>query len=276
MTDYATKLWSQLCLDASLTVNDSNILHISLSAQSLSNADVKPPRGTPTTCIESIGLSFHFSTCRRTRNALSAPITVSGNDIQHTRTLTESIDDHLDHGYHSPLPSLRGPQNTMIDSCTPFTSTTLLVGASPVNHNNSVIANTHIFTLDSSATRYKYATQEVKNEILVQMVDSSIRRMMSDNKSVRPGGIILSSDPGCPKLAAISPALFSPGYLKVQLIITSRDTAECLIPGGFTAYCSTAHDSTNCVPSTSPHDFQWPERQTQAITRRTDYQLFGL
>lgn len=259
MTNYATKLWSQLCLDASLTVNDSNILYISLSAHSSINADVKPPKGTPTTCIENIGLSFHFSACRRTRTALSAPVIVSGNGLQHTPTSTENIDDHPDRGYHSPLLSLGGSQETIIDSCTPFTSTTSLVGASPVNHHNSAISNTHPSTLNFPATRYKYATQEVKHETLVQMMDSSIRRMMSDNKSVRPGGIILSSDAGCPKLAAISPALFSPGYLKVQTIINSRDTAECLIPGGFTAYSSAAHDSTNCVPSTSPHEFQWPK-----------------
>lgn len=259
MTNYATKLWSQLCLDASLTVNDSNMFYISLSAQSSSNAHVKPPKGTPTTCIENIGLSFHLSTCRRTRNALSAPVTVSGNCLQHTPTSTENIDHHLDRGYHSPFSSLGGSQDTIIDSCTPFTSTISSVGASPVNHRNSVISNIHTSTLDIPATRCKYATQEVKYEILVQLVDSSIRRMMSDNKSVRPGGIILSSDTGCPKLAAISPALFSPGYLKVQPIINSRDIAECLIPGDFTAYCSTAHDSTNCIPSTSPHEFQWPE-----------------
>lgn len=253
MTDYATKLWSQLCLDASLTVDDSKVFYISLSAQLSSSADVNPPRWTPTACIESIGLSFHFSTGRRTRIALSAPLALSVKGIQHTRTSRENVDDHLDHGYHSPLSSLGRSQDTIRDNCTSS------VDASLMNHHNTVMPYLHKSTPNTPPTRYKYITQEVRHEILVQMVDSSIRRMISDSKSVRPGGIVLASDPGYPKLAAISPALFSPGYLKVKPIVNPRDTAEFLIPGCFPAYCSTAHDSTNCVPSASPHEYQWPK-----------------
>ena len=74
-------------------------------------------------------------------------------------------------------------------------------------------------SLDTRTAGHRYAIQEVKFETLVQLVDNSLRRMMSDCKVVRPGGVVLSSDAGCPKLAAISPALFSPGYVKVRLMI---------------------------------------------------------
>ena len=66
---------------------------------------------------------------------------------------------------------------------------------------------------------YSHATQDVTLEALVQMVDSSLRRMISDNKPGRPGGIVLSNDAGHPKLSAISPDLFSPGYIKVKHVI---------------------------------------------------------
>ena len=274
MTDYATQLWSQLCLDASLTVNDPNLLYVSLSSRSSSNADIRAPSWTPSTCIEKIGLSFHFSTCRRTRNALRAPVTVSESGTQLTFPLTEPIDDHLGRCYHSPLSLLGGSQDTLMERRTPLSFPTSSVGASPVNSQGSVLSNSHsTSSLDAPTILRTYATQEVNIEILVQMVDSSLRRMMSDNKPVRSGGIVLSSDAGCPKLAAISPALFSPGYIKVQPIIKFHDSADCLTPGGFTAYCSIAHGSAHCVPSISPHEFRRPKTQTQAITRSIDQQL---
>ena len=49
---------------------------------------------------------------------------------------------------------------------------------------------------------------------------------MSDHKLVRPGGIVLSSDAGLPKLAAISPGLFSPGYSKVKANTVFHDAAD--------------------------------------------------
>lgn len=72
---------------------------------------------------------------------------------------------------------------------------------------------------------------------------------------------MVSSDAGCPKLAAISPALFSPGYVKVQSTIELHDVADGLIPGGFAAYRVTSHDSTYCVSGLSPHKLQLLETQ---------------
>ena len=138
-----------------------------------------------------------------------------------------------------------------------------LVEPSPVSSQGSVSPNTYI----SSPPRHRYATHDVKLEILVQVMDSSLRRMMSDYGLARPGGVLLSSDAGFPKLAAISPALFSPGHVKVPQVIELHDIADGLIPGIFAAYRATSHGSTHSGSGVSPHRFQSLETQAQEITR---------
>lgn len=269
MTDCATQIWSQLCLDVSLTMTDSNKLLISLSAQSSTNADIRPPRCVPSTCLEEIGMTFHFSTCRRTRTVSRAQVAVSGSGIQHAFASTTAIDERLRRRYHSPLSSPGEPQGVhdiRTDAYAPWISAGSSLDPSPVSSQGSVSSNTS----STSPPRYRYATQEVKLEVLVQVMDSSLRRMMSDYKPARPGGVVLSSDAGCPKLAAISPALFSPGYAKVPpppRVNELNDAADGLIPGVFAAHWATSDDSTRFVSGVSPHRFQWLETQAQAITR---------
>ncbi len=257
LTDCPTQLWSQLCLDASLTVNNLNTFLISLSAQPSSKADVAPPRCIPSAYIEDIRLLFHFSTCRRTKNASRAPFAVSGSDMEHTASSTYNIDENLDCRYYSPFLSLAAPTNNLMDRYTSRTLFTSSIGPSPVSSQNSVSSNTHsTSSLNTPTTRNTYATQEVEFEILIQLVDFSLRRMMSDYKQVRPGGVVLSGDAGCPKLATISPALFSPGYVKVEPITEIYDGADGLVPGAFAAYCAPAHNSRHRVSGISPHMFQ--------------------
>ncbi len=213
MTDCASQLWSQLCLDASLTIHDSNKLLVSLSAQSSSVTDTKPPRWIASVCLEEIRLIFHFSTCRRTRNA--SPV-VSEGGIQHTFTSSYPVAEHLDRYYYSPLSSLEGLSDTITNKFAPWNLGPSLDSTSPVNSQGSGSSNSHSTTSHETPTiRHRYSIQEVKVEILVQLVDSSLRRMLSDYKPVRHRGVVLASDDGCPKLAAISPVLFSPGYVKV-------------------------------------------------------------
>ena len=174
----------------------------------------------PSTCIETIGLSFHFSTCRRTRNALRAPATVSASSVSHTLPSTKIIHDQLEHCYYSSLSSPESYIDTLTDRGRPWTFASLLDDTSPLSSQDSFLsAGQSTSSLNAPTISYSHATQDVTLEALVQMVDSSLRRMMSDKKPGRPGGIVLSSDVGHPKLAAISPDLFSPGYVKVKPII---------------------------------------------------------
>lgn len=268
MTDCASQLWSQLCLDASLTVHDSNKILLSLSAQSSSSADIRPPRCIPSVCLEEIGMTFHFSTCRRTRTALRTQVLVSEGGVQHALVSTNPVAERRDGRYYSPLSLREGLSDTLTNGCSPWISGASSVNTSPMSSQGSISSNTHSTSShDIPTPRHRYAIQEVKVEILVQLVDSSLRRMLSDYKPVRHGGVVLSGDAGCPKLAAISPVLFSPGYVKVKSVIEFYVSTDGLIPGGFAAYWATSHDSTNCVSGVSPHKVQQLETHAQAITR---------
>lgn len=205
-------------------------------------------------------MTFQFSTCRRTRNASKARFSVSKSGIEHSFASADAIDEHFERRYYSPSTLPRGPQalfDTLPHYYTPQTSSVLSNDSSPVSSQASVSSNTYSTCfLDTSETSHEYAVQEVKLEILVQLVDCSLRRMLSDYKLARPGGVVLSSDAGSPKLAAISPALFSLGYVKVQPIIEHHDTTDSLIPGDFAAYGATIHVSTHSVSRASPHKLQ--------------------
>lgn len=278
MIDCATQIWSQLGLDVSLTINDSNKLLVSLSNQSSTNADIRPPRCSPSTCLEDIGMTFYFSACRRTRDVSRAQVAVSGSAIEHTLSSISPIDEDFER-YYSPMSLPGGPKGVhgiLTDGYTRWILGGSSVDNSPVSSQGSVSSNTYsTSSLEVLPPRPRYATQGVKLEILVRLMDSSLRRMISDCKPVRPGGVVLSSDAGCPKLAAIFPALFSPGYVKVKPVIELRDAADGLILGGFAAYWATSHDSTHCVSGVSPHQFQPLETKARAITEFITQRIFG-
>ena len=258
VTDSGKQLWSQLCLDASLTVTDSNKFSMSLSPRTSGCAGIRPPKGILTACIENICISFHFSTCRRTREYLRLPITVSGNNLQHTLTSTNLISNHLDRHNHSAHSSPGRPRDSTIDRYAPWALGTSTVHTSPLSSQDSVLSDTHSPpSLSVPASRHRYAIQDVSLDVLVRLVNASLRRLISDNKPpVRCAGILASSDPGSPKLAAISPALFSPGYGEVQFIVSFRNAANGLILGGLAACHASVYDSTYCVSCVPPHKFQ--------------------
>ena len=71
-------------------------------------------------------------------------------------------------------------------------------------------------SFESSTPRSEYATHNVDLEELFKIVNASLNIMICDRRPAKAGGIVLSSDEGYPKLAALSPALFSPGYVRVS------------------------------------------------------------
>lgn len=153
-TDDGLQIWSQLNLNASLSLPENSVdkkpslrrLLITLTGQPTSHLNVQPPAGIPSARLESVSFTMKLSTCRRTR-----------------------------------LP----------------------------------------MTFKSSTPRFEYSTHKVDLEELFRIVNASLHIMICDRRPAKAGGIILSSDEGYPKLAALSPALFSPGYVRVSY------TAEC-------------------------------------------------
>ena len=145
MTDCDTQLWSQLCLDASLTINDSNKFLISLSAHASSNANIIPPSHIPFMCLENIGMTFHFSSCRRTRHNSKAQGAMSGSDVQHVQHSsalpTSSDDEHLGRPCFSTFPPPGVPQSisdTLADKYTPWNPVDSSIRTSPLSSQGSV------------------------------------------------------------------------------------------------------------------------------------------
>ncbi|KAM0803221.1 hypothetical protein BDR22DRAFT_56501 [Usnea florida] len=212
------QLWSQLCLDASLTINDSNRLLISLSVRSSSTAVTRPPSCVQSVCLTDIRMTLQFSNCRRTKTHLRAQVAVSGSGGLHDLVFTHPADEYPGRRHYSHLSSREGSQgvpDNLAETCDLRSLRTSSVGISPESSQDSVSSNTHwMHPLDNPTTCRSYTVQQVELETLVQLVDASLRRMLSDYQPVRSGGIVLSSDDGFLKLAAISPPLFSPGYAK--------------------------------------------------------------
>ena len=78
-------------------------------------------------------------------------------------------------------------------------------------------------SLESSSSRYVYSTHNVDLEELFKIVNASLQIMICNRRPAKAGGIVVSSDEGYPKLAALSPALFSPGYAQVSYTAEPKD-----------------------------------------------------
>lgn len=197
-------------------------------------------------------MTFYFSSCRRTRLASKPQVALSASAVNNIEAPPiDPVYELLDRTYSPPfslLGDLESVYDTQRDQSARWTPVLSSVGTLSMNSQGNVSSNPHSTSShDASSRCHRYAIQEVKFEALVQLVDSSLRRMMSDCKPVKQAGILLSSDAGFPKLATISPTLFSPGYAKVRPITGFHHSTNGLILGDFAAFKATSHDSTSCV-----------------------------
>lgn len=210
----------------------------------------RPPICVQSVCLTEIRMTFQFTNCRRTKTPLRAQVAVSGSGGLHELVSTHPVED-LERGHYSQLSSREGSQgvpDNLAERCDLRIPRTLSVGTSPETSQDSVSSNTHwVHPLDNPTTCRSYTVQEVELDSLVQLVDSSLRRMLSDYQPIRSGGIVLSSDDGFLKLAAISPLLFSPGYAKVDPVTDFHVAADALTSGGFAAFWVASHDITHFV-----------------------------
>lgn len=77
----------------------------------------------------------------------------------------------------------------------------------------------------SSSLACKHATQTIRFEHLLRILNASLRLAICDREAPKREGVILARDTGFRRLVEISPALFSPGFLEVGRL------QECLVPG---------------------------------------------
>ena len=208
----------------------------------------RPPICVQSLYLTEIRMTFQFSNCRRTKTLLRAQVAVSGSG---GLVSTHPVDENLGSGHYSHSSSQEGSQgipDNLAERCDLRFSRTSSVGTSTQSSQDSVSFNTRwVHPLDDPKTCRSYTKQEVELDTLVRLVDSSLRRMLSDYQPIRSGGIVLSSDDGFLKLAAISPPLFNPGYAKVDPVTDFHVAADALISGGFAAFWVASLDITHCV-----------------------------
>lgn len=247
MTD-SLQIWSQLHQSASLSLDESNgdqAVHCSQFSLSLRRKasellDVQPPRGVPSAYLEAVKVFLSFSTCRRIR-ALSK---TQGRDKGHrkrrgqrgSRTLL-ATEISAEQSRNNPWPSddwspLDIDDEGGVHNCrvgvenedfsllwTPFSSpsTTILTSSqnSDSSHSSLNSAESIFNSFNTTSSRLNFTAHDVKFEDILRMMNDSLSIVISDRRPRNAGGIILSGDTGFPRLEAISPAIFSPGYLEV-------------------------------------------------------------
>ena len=253
MTDNSAQIWSQLCLKASLSLPESNTgsqgspreLVISLTGQPSSHAIVMPPKGAPVVCLEAINLTLKFSPCRRSRT-LERPQSYGVRPKRNLNSIRrkEAYVTYEHQGqYWSSLQASRGWGNMTREDQEigrPWTTTSSTndsehqrdsnqrqsITVSPPDSHDSI---SYSDTLVSRTNRpipfcghpfqSRHAIHEINFEDMLKLVNASLYTMIVDRMPGTRGnvaGIIMSGDAGYPKLAALSPVLFSPGYAQVR------------------------------------------------------------
>lgn len=249
-TDYRLQIWSQLNLSASLSLPENQMdkepsprtLLITLTSQPSSHTNIQPPAGVPSARLESVSFTMNFSTCRRTRLAMNERKQLA----MHERSVNESQTrapyksrESLDRRWNLPCQShILVPMTNEDEQGEHLTESGLLIGSEelPLASRHIVSGTTSIvqsldsmsstktlqseeaysLSFESSAPRCKYSTHKIDLDEFFKIVNASLHIMICDRRPAKAGGIILSSDEGYPKLATISPALFSPGYARVS------------------------------------------------------------
>ena len=217
-------------------------LVVSLTGQPSGDASAKPPESIPFLCLESIHLILEFSSCRRCRisskaqhQGIAPEDDLEGTQAGENYFTQVEMDQHSDSMWPSLGPQFTNSQGrglglpwTSILSRNQYehpraSSSSRSIVISPIDSQDSISSSeTLISTTDrppSLCTRIfpqNYAVHEVKFEEVLKVLDASLHTMICGHMRGSVGGPVMSNDTGYPKLAEISPALFSPGYAEVS------------------------------------------------------------
>lgn len=246
-TDDGLQIWSQLNLNASLSLPESPTdkgpslkrLLITLTGQPSSHMNFQPPAGVPSARLEFVSFTMKLSTCRRTRLPMKErkqlamrEQDVNGNHTRKPYDSRESLDQRRDLPCQSHILgrmidvdeqgeqlSKSGSLNELPWALRHIVSrTTTTMRSLDSMSSTKILQSAEACTLspESSTFPSEYSTHKVELEELFKIVNASLHIMICDRRPAKGGGIVLSSDEGYPKLAALSPALFSPGYARVS------------------------------------------------------------
>ena len=255
-TDDGLQIWSQLNLNASLSLPESPTdkepslkrILITLTGQPSSYMNVQPPAGVPSARLESVGFTMKLSTCRRTRLPMKerTQLAMREGNINESQTRKpyhgrESLDRRRDLPCrsHTLVPMIgEDEQIEHLSELGPLVGSNELPSASwhivfgmisTTRSLDSLSSTKPLLSAEACTSSFKtstprseYSTHKVDLEELFKIVNASLHTMVCDRRPAKARGIILSSDEGYPKLAALSPALFSPGYARVSYTAESN------------------------------------------------------
>ena len=112
------------------------------------------------------------------------------------------------------------------------------IAISPMDSQDSISSSdTPVSTTDrppslcANISPQDYAVHEVKFEEVLKVLGASLHTTISGRMRGSIRGPVMSNDTGYPKLAEISPALFSPGYAEVSgtLKLVCLDQEQALL-----------------------------------------------
>ena len=199
---------------------------------------VKPPAGVSCAIIESINLSLQIRQCptRKTSRLKRKRGEITGRTRNDKDPKPHgAIDESLSTGSLSHFDLDLSPQVTQIE---PERASILRDGSegnATFNASVSPVLETRINSQSSASSQASLTVMTRQMDVVTQMlprlitpaeltrlVDCSLRAMICTPKQAMPAGLLLSSMTDDPKLGHISPAIFSPGYLKVMLAVHGR------------------------------------------------------
>ena len=208
----------------------------------LATRDTNPPSGVLVAHLEEVAITWIFSLApvsalvkkRENKQSSSRLEDETLYDTAGDRDNVILLDNVLYHrDQHQKIPRCQAPEPTATDTLefednfildTDYSSQESIVSSSfsrGFHSNGSPSSSCMLLHEDSSVSQGSVLDYKVLFEDWAKLVDSSFRSLIySDKRALR--GITHAQGPIEPKLAEISPALFSPGYLPVSSYLPIR------------------------------------------------------
>ena len=214
----------------------SDQFSLCLTREPNEHQNVHPPTDVPSICLEAVNLVLSLSACRRIRKQSQSQQASyrAKRDEKRSRSFLRLPEPACESGQ----PSIRQPVVEDAPSNDQSYGASLESGAAHTGNMSSsqfsLMTSVNSLTSDSSISslssvrnasypssqdplqRPMYAVHEVKFDDVLRMLNDSLSIAFCDRRPRKTSGVILSRDTGFPRLDAVSPALFSPGYLEVR------------------------------------------------------------
>ena len=246
--DALLQIWSQLGLDASLSVPgygtgnkvSAHNFSICLTRQLSSNTNVKLPAAVQSACLDNIEVKLEFSNCSvandskrqnlhpATRNSLESLMALESDFLPRNPCESQTVERAeieasnalgLNHNFWYQRQTFPQERNDDRSSCSSLT--TVIINTDSLLNDSSELSTSHAIDEErlskTSAMWNNQTSHKVPFQVLVRLVDASLRMMISEYRIPKSSNLMLASTDGKPKLNLISPSTFRPGFAQVRI-----------------------------------------------------------